>query len=320
MPENDTITGYIIKRKGPSDDDFLVVGSVSNTDSSFTDDNLEDTTAYAYYVYAFNTAGESMPSDTLYDTTLAIPPQVPFNGPHAIPGRIEAEDYDDNDEGISYHDSEPANQGEAYRPDQGVDIQECTDDGGGYNIGWVSNGEWLEYTIEDITDGIYDIAIRVASNMDGTNRIRVYLGENNLGYVRPDYTGGWQVWTTLYIGDVEITGGNDQILRLNFEGQEFNVNWIEFGENLKPSALAEEKQHDMKIYFSGPDARVYIQCGEIIESANIRLIGLDGKALLAEVKHDFQETSLDVSTLANGIYIAIVQTKQGVYAHKLFIY
>jgi len=39
------------------------------------------------------------------------------------------------------------NVGGQYRPDEGVDIEKTSDTGGGYNVGWISEGEWLEYTI-----------------------------------------------------------------------------------------------------------------------------------------------------------------------------
>lgn len=53
-------------------------------------------------------------------------PSRPFRGKvHAIPGILEAEDFDEGGEGVAYHDAEPANlekRGAPYR-DSGVDLE-----------------------------------------------------------------------------------------------------------------------------------------------------------------------------------------------------
>src|SRR5437868_6381870 len=57
--------------------------------------------------------------------------------------RLEAEDY------IDYYDTEAANQaGADYRKGDGVDIETSTDTGGGYDVGYINNGEWLEFGID----------------------------------------------------------------------------------------------------------------------------------------------------------------------------
>ncbi|MBC8368192.1 family 16 glycosylhydrolase [bacterium] len=68
--------------------------------------------------------------------------QVPFLGsPFVLPTKIEAEDFDIGGEGIAYHDAYPGNEGGQYRLSEDVDIQSCSDTGGGYNPGWILEGE-----------------------------------------------------------------------------------------------------------------------------------------------------------------------------------
>jgi hypothetical protein len=50
-----------------------------------------------------------------------------FHAVHAVPGTIEAENFDDGGEGVAYHDNEPANQGGAFRPGEGVDLQAASE-------------------------------------------------------------------------------------------------------------------------------------------------------------------------------------------------
>ena len=76
---------------------------------------------------------------------------VPFKGPHNVPGKLEAEDFDNGGEGISWHDATSTNQGSDYRDNCNVDIERQ------YSIGFTENGEWLNYTIEVAEDGAYTV-------------------------------------------------------------------------------------------------------------------------------------------------------------------
>ena len=78
----------------------------------------------------------------------AAPAQLP---PPMMPGTIEAEDYDLGGEGIAYHDVDANNIGLAYRPSEGVDIEGASTHG--FDVYWITAGEWLEYTFEVPADG-----------------------------------------------------------------------------------------------------------------------------------------------------------------------
>src|SRR5258708_20942217 len=68
--------------------------------------------------------------------------EAPFGGTAwAVPGKVEAENFDTGGEGVAYHDNEAANQGGQYRTSDGVDIEATTDTGAGYNVGWTATGE-----------------------------------------------------------------------------------------------------------------------------------------------------------------------------------
>ena len=70
-------------------------------------------------------------------------------------------------EGVAYHDNDASNNGVEYRFSEGVDIQTTTDAGGGYNVGWVEGGEWMKYTVNVATSGLYTFEARFASAGDG---------------------------------------------------------------------------------------------------------------------------------------------------------
>lgn len=153
----------------------------------------------------------------------------PFNATaHAIPGRIEVEEYDKGGEGLGYHEAnENGNQGGGdFRNDE-VDIEVCTDEGGGFNIGYALNGEWLAYSVDVHADGDYDLDVRLAK--DGTGGLlHVEMdGVDVTGPIGVPNTGGWQTWETITVQDVTLTAGEHD-MRIVFDTDYSNINYVEF--------------------------------------------------------------------------------------------
>jgi hypothetical protein len=148
----------------------------------------------------------------------------------SLPGIIEAEDYDEGGEGISYHDTTPGNicNPPRYRFDD-VDIQTCYDSGGGYNVGWIDAGEWLEYTVSVTRSGYYDIGIRAAASGGGAFSLHTVAGCGTLipiiNYREFLATGGPQVWETITVPRVFLSAGT-KVFRFKAEIGNFNLNKI----------------------------------------------------------------------------------------------
>jgi len=164
----------------------------------------------------------------LYTGGVTQQPYLGVTGSIANGSTIQAENYDTGGEGIAYHDTTAGNTGGAYRTD-GVDLEASTDTGGGYNVGWTVDGEWLEYTT-NTTAGTYDIVVRGASGSTatGTKSVRVLLDGTVLGTATVAITGGWQTWQDFTISGVPITAGTNRVLRLELVGGDFNLNYVRF--------------------------------------------------------------------------------------------
>lgn len=144
--------------------------------------------------------------------------------PIPIPGRIEAENYDTNGPGVSFFDDTAGNSGGAYRNDA-VDIEICSDSGGGYNLGYVASGEWLNYTLNVQATAIYQIGFRVAS-ANGSGNIQVSLDGRPFCSVNTPFTGGWQSWQTVTISNLALATG-PHLLRLDFQVGGQNLNYLQ---------------------------------------------------------------------------------------------
>jgi hypothetical protein len=115
--------------------------------------------------------------------------------PLAVPGRIEAENYDRGGSGVSYLDSTSGNSGGAYRSDD-VDLEPVNGSTTNFNVGWMMAGEWLQYTIDVGAAGTYTVDAQVASyGSGGTFHLEVNGVQSGSIHV-PD-TGGWQQWQTV---------------------------------------------------------------------------------------------------------------------------
>lgn len=158
-------------------------------------------------------------------------PQTAFKV-HNIPGRMEIEDFDEGGQDISYHETTFDNQGGNVYRNTPVDLGTTNDGGGGYTLGYINTGEWLAYTLSNTVAGTYDINLRVASGDAATGKkITVKLDNIPLGTVDITSTGGWETYQNFTLSDVTVPSGSNKILRLEFEGIGYNVNWVEFLSN-----------------------------------------------------------------------------------------
>lgn len=134
------------------------------------------------------------PPETPVTTVEPLPGPGPFRGkPMAIPGVVEAVDFDHGGQGVAYNDSEADNIDGFYRPREGVDIQATSE--GGCCVSWIDDGEWLQYTVDVQEAGAYTLKIRHAG---GEGELRVLFdGVDKTGALVTKATANWQDWADL---------------------------------------------------------------------------------------------------------------------------
>lgn len=145
--------------------------------------------------------------------------------PVVLPGRIEAEHYDVGCNGYAYSDLDNYNEGGHFRTD-GVDIEIAYDEVQGYNIGWLRDGEWINYTIEVAAAGSFTFEFRVASAGDGSIMHVEVDGLDVTGPIVIAPTGSWQAWTTITKEGIVLEPGLHE-LRIAIDDGDFNLNYID---------------------------------------------------------------------------------------------
>ncbi len=148
----------------------------------------------------------------LFAKGLVLADSKPYKGKApSIPGKIEAEHYDEGKPGVAYHDNDVKNSGAKYREVTQVDIEKRPDASNGHGIGWTRKGEWLNYTVEVQQSGTYSIEIPVASNKQGGIFHLEIGGKDITGPIRIPDTGGWQILKLLKHENVKLTKGRHVI-------------------------------------------------------------------------------------------------------------
>ena len=170
-----------------------------------------------------NTGGVTTSSAVLVSVSNPVV-KSPFGGARAnIPGIIEAEQYDMGGQNIAYYDLSTANEGGAFRSDA-VDIEATSS--GGYNVGWIQNGEWLDYSIVINTSGNYKIDARIAAVADGKT-FALQLDGVTLGSFSVPNTGGWQNWQIVTLNNIVLTAGQ-KTLRILATSTDLNIDQLSF--------------------------------------------------------------------------------------------
>ncbi|MCE7992884.1 MAG: carbohydrate-binding protein [Roseivirga sp.] len=251
--------------------------------------------------------------------------QVPFLGtPFDIPGTIEAGHYDKfeggNGQGISYSDVSANNEGD-YRTDEGADVAFITAEGA--TLGWISGGEWVEYTVNVKDPGLYDMSFRYASdNQNGGGPFQLELdGQVISDPIAVASTDGWNNWETLTVSDLPFAGG-DHILRLVFENGEFNLGKMTF--ELKGDLPYSQPVADAgaNIVVVTPDSQTSLDGSGSSDPANGDLsytwTQIFGPG--AVTYSDNTVVSPQISGLVEGVYLFELAVSNGDYSDKDELY
>ena len=152
----------------------------------------------------------------------------------ALPGTVEAENFDVGGEGVTYHDSNTDFEGDAasYRSDHGgVDIKKVGDR---YTIGFTHTGEWLEYMVDVKEDGTYEYDAYVSSGTTGSafklqiESNDVYKDLSETINVPQTGSGTWNNYVPIHGRTLISLSKGTHILRINVEGESGDIDKVVF--------------------------------------------------------------------------------------------
>lgn len=125
----------------------------------------------------------------------------------AVPGKIEAENF-------------------ALK--SGMQAETTGDAGGGQNLGYIGDGNWAEYAIENNTSKtVFQISFRLAATSTG-GVIDYYVDEKYIGRLNVPNTGNWQLYQSV-VGNFNMSQGKHYLKVVATKGG-FNFNYMDIQE------------------------------------------------------------------------------------------
>jgi len=152
----------------------------------------------------------------------------PYGGTAAaVPGTIEAENFDEGNYGVSYSGTQGASGDDGDHDYRGEDYASVDIVGGGSGkaIGYTAADEWLEYTINVAQDGEYDIEANV-SNGSGSGTLELSLDGKSLASLAFNGGADWDTYE-LATGKASLTAG-EHTLRITIATANTNVDYVKF--------------------------------------------------------------------------------------------
>ena len=167
---------------------------------------------------------------------------IPFKANTIGDGSVMyAVDYDLGPNGIAYYDMDTANyristgkestgnRGRTYRND-GVDIYEDSIQKGSFYVGHTEDGEWLQYTIDVLEEGNYNLKMSVSTvNSDGALSVSFDSARGKETLSIPS-TSGNNNWELITVKNLPLKKGINH-LRIRIEKGGFNIKSVTFSKS-----------------------------------------------------------------------------------------
>ncbi|MFF3417524.1 beta-1,3-glucanase family protein [Streptomyces sp. NPDC002698] len=127
-------------------------------------------------------------------------------------------------------------QAESYSAQSGTTTESCSDSGGGSDVGYIANGDWLKFSSVDFGSASPNqfkarLASGAAAGVSGAVQVRLdSTSGTKIAEINFANNGGWQNWQTVPANIVaSATGVHDVYLVFSGSGSDFtNINWFTF--------------------------------------------------------------------------------------------
>jgi hypothetical protein len=174
------------------------------------------------------TIDPNAPPVDLVDPSKSVVPDEPPEeyGPYteaiAIPGKVQAENYNKGGAEKAYHDESKGNEGGKLRKDD-VDIYQPNM---GITVGHNQKGEWLKYTVKVEADGDYEISALVAGE-NGTGGFKLYMDDKQIGDEIVNDGKGFESFSEVSGGKATLKKGEHE-LKLEITNDWIDIDYVEF--------------------------------------------------------------------------------------------
>jgi len=144
-----------------------------------------------------------------------------------VPGKVEAEDFDNGGKNVAWYDNDDENKSDSnYRPGTGVDLETENGNPNLIHISWTNSGEWTKYTLNVTQTGTYDVTIRVSTGNGTSGSLSLTFDDVDEYPSISTTTASWNTYTTVTVYGVQLTKGT-HVMQMTIGGN-INVDWYQF--------------------------------------------------------------------------------------------
>jgi endoglucanase len=208
-------------------------------------------------------------------------------------------------------------QAEAFFRNNGLELESCSDVGGGQNTGYANRGDYLDYVLYVEQSGTYVLDFRVASDYSGgalAMQVDRGQGFKTIGNVSFPRTGGWQTWTTQSV-PVSLEQGK-YVFRLLVTGNEHNLNWFQF--RIPVSVRPVPADEPFRIYPNPASGHITVVAGSSDSDPLVEVWdSLGRKVFKQQLTGGYGE--IDVSSWTEGIYFVRTMENSREKVFKLMV-
>lgn len=200
---------------------------------------------------------------------------------HIIPGKIQAEDFHFNN---------------------GLSLEQCSDEDGGLNTSYSAAGEYLDYQVYVKKTGIYSLNYRLATEHSNAEVIlQVGDGESfsPVDTITFSKTGGWQSWES-QAATVRLEEGY-YFIQIFIKKGEHNLNWFNF--DLVTSTDIPGLENNILIYPNPAKQQLTVDFLKFLNKpVSLEILNLHGSIVKHLSNQQESKVVIDLNGLKNGVY------------------
>lgn len=217
-------------------------------------------------------------------------------------------------------------QSETFDNMSGVQIETCSDVGGGLNVGYLNTNDFMEYYVDVQISGDYKVDFRVAGGTLTGGSFELRSGNTVIGTMNVPSTGGYQAWET--ISDTFYLSEGKQTIRLRVTAPGWNINYKVFTP-AEPTGISHENSREENLFvYPNPHSRfihvnVNLKASEKVEVILLNMLGEALKPTEYETTMEYNAAGqikgmkIDTEGLQKGFYFLRVQLNENTVVRKI---
>lgn len=235
------------------------------------------------------------------------------NTVQTVPGKIEAEDFNDGGKGIAYWDNTKGNGPSEYRRGEDVDISRYRPREM-YYVTDMSQGEYLNYTFDALENGIFSIDFSIGTTQAGQAQVFYLEFDNNKTSNPRRYDVSYSPLSDLVVVTVQDISLSKGTHTMHFVPQG-NMNFDNFVFYSTTTAVETNDISSLKV-FPVPAVDGVFQLQGCEKNSVAIVSDLYGRIVLRKMINS-EEDTLDLTQFGNGIYILKLQVGHEIFTQKL---